>query len=472
MIQIRSCAFLLPAGLCAAMGMAGPADPPAPPAAAAPKAPKVAPVERGALAIVVERAGRVESAHVEPVRLELEAFGGQVTVKDVARRSGPAKAGEAIATLEGKDFDRGLEDMRTAVAEAHRRFDMQREERAMQARMTAAGVEKAQLSAELAAQALELHRDYEAAKAIEMADLALKGSMDGLRDSRDELSQLEKMYQGTSLQTETKDIVLERARRGVERGEVYSKYAKRDNEIFKAIRAPNDSRRVADQAKYSALELESAKLSQRLGEIKAELDMAQAERGLRDADRKLERMEGDAKRLRVKSPGDGYLVVRLQEPGDTVQPRQEVAQLVDLSRLRVKGSMNAEALRIVKPGDTVSVWFPARPEVRAEATVDEIVSVGTPEGDGAAFPFTATLRGTEGAVLPGIEARLVVRGSLADRVLVPSKAVHAEKGRFTVKVMDDGKETEREVRTGASDGAKTEVISGLQPGEQVVVPDA
>jgi RND family efflux transporter MFP subunit len=349
---------------------------------------------------------------------------------------------------------------------------MQREERAMQARMTAAGVEKAQLAAELASQALELHRDYEAAKALEMADLALKGSMDGLRDSRDELSQLEKMYQGTSLQSETKDIVLERARRSVERGEVYNKYARRDNEIFKAIRAPNDTRRVADQAKYSALELESAKLSQRLGEIKAELDLAQAERGLRDADRRLERMEGDAKRLRVKAPGDGYLVVRLQEPGDAVQPRQELAQVVDLSRLRVKGTMSADALRVVKPGDTVPVWFPSRPEVRAEATVDEIVSVGTPEGDGAAFPFTASLRGTDGVVLPGIEARLVVRGSLPERVLVPAKAVRAEKGRFTVKVMADGNEVEREVRTGATDGTRTEVLSGLQPGEQVVMPDA
>jgi hypothetical protein len=75
-------------------------------------------------------------------------------------------------------------------------------------------------------------------------------------------------------------------------------------------------------------------------------------------------------------------------------------------------------------------------------------------------------------VLPGIEARLEVRGKLADRVLVPSKAVKQERGRFTVKVMADGKESEREVRIGATDGTKSEVLSGLQAGEQVVVPDA
>ena len=456
-------------------------DPPAPapqapaaeaPAAPAVKVPKTAAVERGTLEIAVERPGRVESARSDDVRLELEAFGGQVSVKEVVRRSGPVRAGETVATLEGKEFERGLEDLRTAVAEAHKRFAMQKEERAMQARQSVAGVERATLAAELAAQALELHRDYEAAKALEMADLSLKGSLDGLRDSRDELTQLEKMYAGTSLQSETKDIVLDRARRGVERGEIYTKYAKRDNEIFKAVRAPNDSRRVADQAKYSRLELESAQLQQRLGEIKAELEMAAGERSLRDLDRRLEKMEGDAKRLTVKATGDGYLVMRLKDSGDVLQPRQEMASVVDLSTLRVRGTMNADALRVLKQGDVVQAWFPARPEVRAEAVIDELVAVGAPEGDGAAFPFTATLRGIDGSVLPGIEARLEVRGKLADRVLVPSKAVKQERGRFTVKVMADGKESEREVRIGATDGTKSEVISGLQAGEQVVMPDA
>jgi multidrug resistance efflux pump len=444
----------------------------APPAESAPKAVRTAPAERGTLAVVIERSGRVEPVRSESVRLELESFGGPVSVKDVLRRSGPVKAGEPILELEGKDFERGLEDLRTQHAEATRRLEMQREERAMQARQAVAGVERATVAAELAQQALELHRDYEAAKALEMSDLSLKSSLDGLQDSRDELSQLEKMYSGTSLQSETKDIVLERARRGVERGSVYARYAKRDNEIFKAIRAPNDARRVQDQAKQSSLDLESARLQQRLGEIRAELDLAQSERGLRDLGRRLERMEGDAKRLRVASPADGFLVVKVREPGDQLQPRQEVLEVVDLGRLRVRGTLSADAIRFVKPGDSVRVWFPSRPEVRAEAVIDEIVSVGSPEGEGASFPFVATVRSADASVLPGIEARVLVRGSLEDRVLVPSKAIKQDKGRFTVRVAADGKDSEREVRVGVSDGTRTEVVEGIAAGEQVVVPDA
>jgi multidrug resistance efflux pump len=430
-------------------------------------APKTATVERGTLELIIERPGRVESARSDEVRLELEAFSGPVTVKDIVRRSGAVKAGDALVTLEGKEFDKGLEDLRIQAAETQRRFAMQKEERAMQVRQTIAGLERAALAAELAQQALELHRDYDSKK-----DLGLKASLDGLRDNQDELTQLEKMYAGTSLQSETKDIVLDRARRGVERGEIFAKYARRDNEIYKAIRAPNDARRIEDQAKYSKLDLESAQIQQRLGEIRAELDLASSARSLRDIERRLEKMEGDAVRMSVKAPSDGYVVVRVKDVGDQLQPRQELAQVVDLSKLRVRGTMNADALRVVKQGDIAAVWFPARPEIRAEAVIDELVIVGTPEGDGAAFPFVATLRSMDGSVFPGVEARLVLRGTLADRVLVPTKAMKQDKGRFTVKVLSGATQADREVRVGASDGTKTEVLSGLQAGEQVVMPDA
>ncbi len=447
---------------------------PAPKAAdaSAAKAPKTAAAERGDLVLTVERTGRVEPARRTVLRFEPEAFSGQVTVKDIVRRSGPVKSGDMVAVLEGKDFDKGLEDLRTQVTEAKQRLAMQKEERTMQARQSAASVERAELAASLADQAMQLWQDYEQAKALEMNDLSLKSTLDGLKDGKDELAQLEKMYSGTSLQTETKDIVLERARRSVERGETFARYAKRDNEIFKAIKQPNDARRVSDSAKYSKMDLESARLSQRLGEIRSTLELAGAERGLRDLERRLDRMEGDAKRMTVKAEGDGYLVVQLKDAGDAVQARQAVAELVDLAALRVRGNVNADAMRVLKPGDVVQVWFPARPEARAEAVVDELVGVGSPDGDGASFPFVATLRNVDGSVPPGIEARIVVRGTLAGRTLVPNKVIKAEKGRFTVKVWADGKESEREVRTGASDGTRTEVLSGLQAGEQVVVPDA
>jgi len=438
----------------------------------APKAPVTAPAERGELALVVERSARAEAASRVPMRLELEAFGGQVSVKELARRSGAVRAGDPVAVLEGKDLERALADLRTQRDEARRRLEMQREEQAMQARQADASLERAHLGARLAQQSLQLHRDHESAKAMEMAELQLKGSLDMLRDSRDELTQLERMYQGTSLQTETKDIVLERARRGVERGEVYARHAQRDHEVFRAIRHPNETRRIEDQAKDAALALEAAELGSRLGQVRMMLDLAQAERGMRDLERRLGDLERDARAMAVASPADGYLVLKLREAGERLSPGQEIAEVVDLGRLRVRGTLNAAAMRFVRPGDALEAWVPARPEVRATAVVEEIVAVGAPEGEDAAFAFTAMLQGADASVLPGMEVRVVARTALPGRVLVPSKAVSSKAGRFTVRVMAAGAEREREVRVGAADGTRTEIVSGLEPGEQVVVPDA
>ena len=469
---MRTTSFILFMAAAAVAALAGArADGPAP-ATAPPVAPKVAAVERGNLTVTVERSARVEPMTAVPMRLEFEAFQGPVTVGTVARRSGPVRAGEAVATLVGKDFDRMLADLRTQVEESRQRLTMQREEQAMQARQSDAALERARLAARLADQSLALHREYESAKALEMAELSLKMSMDGLRDSRDELTQLERMYQGTSLQTETKDIVLERARRSVERGEVFARHAARDHQTFREIRHPNETRRIEDQAKDAALALEAAALGDRLGEVRMMLDMAQAERSLRDLERRLADLESDGRSMQATSPADGYLVQMLRNPGDRLQPGQVIAEVVDLSRLRVRGTLNTDAMRFVNAGMTLEAWFPARPEARATVTIDEVVMVGAPEGEGAAFAFSGVLQCQDARVLPGMEARVVVRSTLADRVLVPSKAVKASMGRWTVRVRVGEGDEERAVTVGASDGERTEVISGLEPGQQVVLPDA
>ena len=72
----------------------------------------------------------------------------------------------------------------------------------------------------------------------------------------------------------------------------------------------------------------------------------------------------------------------------------------------------------------------------------------------------------------GAEAHIVARKIIPDCILVDSKAVKAEKGKWTVNLWIDGKKVEREIRVGASDGKKTQVISGLAVGDQVVMSDA
>jgi multidrug resistance efflux pump len=448
-----------------------PPTPPANPTPPAPPPPKTSAVEKGALTIVTDRSGRIASSKKTIVRFELEAFNGAVTVVKVVALPGPVKAGAIIAELSGKDFEKTLADLRTQVAESVERLASQVEEQLVARAADATALERAQRSLFLAEQKQKLSREYYFARDLDMASLRLKSKTDSLKDQGDELTQLERMYSDATLESETKDIVIGRARRAMERGQTMFKYGTKDYELFLAIQHPNDVVELDDNVKYAQQALEHLRIRQRLQAISARLTMAATERALEDAKLKLTRMENDAKAMTVKAPVDGLMSINVPDAGESVNPRSLMATIVDPSALEIGGTLDANSLRVLEMGSKVDVWIPSRPEFSGTATVDEIAPIGAPDGEGASYPYVANVRTSDGMWPLGAEAHIVARKIIPDCILVDSKAVKAEKGKWTVNLWIDGKKVEREIRVGASDGKKTQVISGLAVGDQVVMSD-
>lgn len=70
-----------------------------------------------------------------------------------------------LLELAAKELDEQLEDAMTIASEAERRLAMQREERRIAGEQAAIAVERATFTAEVAANAHELFRDYGSARA-------------------------------------------------------------------------------------------------------------------------------------------------------------------------------------------------------------------------------------------------------------------------------------------------------------------
>lgn len=437
-----------------------------------PPVPKLTTVEKGSLTLVADRSGRIGSSKQTLVRFEPESFSGMVTVQRIVAAPGPVRAGAVIAELKGKDFEKALTDLRTQVAEATDRLVAQQEEQTVARAADATALERIERGVFLADQKLKLSREYYFPRDLDMASLRMKGQADGLKDQGDELSQLERMYSDATLESETKDIVIGRARRAMDRGQAYFKYGQKDYELFLSVEHPNDVREIDDNMKYSQQGLDHLRIRQRLQAINARLAIAGAERGLEDAKLRLTRLENDAKIMTVKAPIDGLMSISVPEAGEVVSPRSVMATIVDPSVLEIKGTLDVNSLRVLEPGAQVDVWIPSRPESTGTATLEEITPIGTPDGDGANYPFVATVRTREGVWPLGAEAHIVARKIVPDCILVDSKAIKAEKGKWMVNVWIDGKKVEKEIHIGANDGKKTQVVSGLAVGDQVVLPDA
>lgn len=435
-------------------------------------------VQRGDLVITFDRHARVEPARRVPVRYEPEVFSGRLQLSQRTRAPGPVRAGESVAILGARDFEEQFEDARILAAEAERRLEVQRQERRIALEQARLAVDRAEFAAEVAKRTLEIFKEHESAKTVEMREIGLQYQRDALKDEREELSQLEKMYKGTSLAEETKDIVLERARRALARSERQSKYWDRDFRNFTEVFHPQETRRVTDAARFADFDLEVARVNARLANVRAELDLAAAERGVRDAGRRAVRLERDKGRLTVTATTDGYWLPQIREEAEAVQPWQTIGEVLEISPMRLRGTLDPAAFRVLERqadgtlvGTVTPVRFTALPELVASARFTEVVTVGTAEAESTAFQFVAAIEGDLSGVMIGLDAIVSGRRTLNGVLLVPDKAISGGPSRPVVKRKTADGEEEVQVRLGPSASGKTVIMEGLSEGDRVVTPD-
>jgi membrane fusion protein (multidrug efflux system) len=122
----------------------------------------------------------------------------------------------------------------------------------------------------------------------------------------------------------------------------------------------------------------------------------------------------------------------------------------------------------VHPGLDVNLTFPAYP---GETFPAKVVTLA-PAGDTRAHTFDAKIVPTtqDQRLLPGMFAQVqVIAAQKPDAILVPREAVIQQGTQPVVFVNNNGKAAQRPIQIGMSDNTSIEVVSGLAPGEQVVV---
>lgn len=172
----------------------------------------------------------------------------------------------------------------------------------------------------------------------------------------------------------------------------------------------------------------------------------------------------------VPAPLGGIVLEREANPGLNVETSTKLFTVADLSTVWVVGDLYERDLARVRVGSPARITMQAYPDVVLEGRVSYIdprLSAGT---------RTARLR----VEVPNPDQRLrlgmyvdleVSSGEPVQAALVPRAAVQTLGDRHVVYVAAAGEPRrfiEREVRLGAAAGDRIEVLSGLQPGDQVV----
>ncbi len=191
--------------------------------------------------------------------------------------------------------------------------------------------------------------------------------------------------------------------------------------------------------------------------------------GLSDA--QISRIEktGEAeRRIDYYAPFDGYVMELGARQGAAIEPGAKLFQLANLSSVWMIAEVPEAQAAWVRTGNPAEAQVPALPGERFEGKVDYLY----PELTQATrtLKVRVVFNNPGGHLRPGMFATVHLRGATQESVLtVPTEAVIKTGARSIVILADDATHFRPAVvRVGAEHGGRSEILQGLQLGQNVV----
>jgi Cu(I)/Ag(I) efflux system membrane fusion protein len=171
--------------------------------------------------------------------------------------------------------------------------------------------------------------------------------------------------------------------------------------------------------------------------------------------------------LTLRSPASGIVVEKSAIEGSRIMPGMDLFRIADLSRVWIDGEVFEKDLSLVRIGQHADVTFEAYPGEVFDAVISYVhptVSIESRTGRVRLELENPGLR-----LKPGMYAQVALHSAGERQVLVvPRAAVHYTGTRSLVFVRHGETLMPHEVTTGHVAGAEVEILSGIDPGMQVV----
>ncbi len=169
----------------------------------------------------------------------------------------------------------------------------------------------------------------------------------------------------------------------------------------------------------------------------------------------------------IRAPFDGRTGLRRVSVGSLIAPGTVITTLDDTRVIKLDFSVPETFIAVLVEGLPVSARSVAFPEREFSGKVVSIDSRIDPTS--RSITARAELPNPDGALKPGMFLTVRLRDKRAPAVMVSEQALVPEEGRQFVYVVVDGRAQKREIIIGRRSPGKVEVVSGLAPGELVVV---
>lgn len=262
---------------------------------------------------------------------------------------------------------------------------------------------------------------------------------------------------------------LEATRRAVAENRVRLEQARLTLQRNKALRAEG----IVNQADLDSADTEVRALEARL---------ALSEEQVRVSERQVALRQNDVTDTVILAPFDGVAISKDAQPGEMISPvsagggftRTGICSIVDMSSLEIEVDVNESYINRVSPAQRVEAVLDAYPEWRIPGRV--IITVPTADRQKATVLVRIAFDKLDPRILPDMGIKVAFLGAetpaavAATPVTIAKSALRTEAGSQVVYVVTgDNRVERRAIRVGPVRNDRVEVISGLTPGERLVL---
>lgn len=249
-----------------------------------------------------------------------------------------------------------------------------------------------------------------------------------------------------------------------------------DDMDLKARLQQADAALLAAEAQQAQAALDVKRLSQLID------SGAASQQEYDQAATKLKYADADAQRLRdaiseakaelsyatITAPIDGTIVDKRADVGDTALPGQVLLTLYDPRKMQLVATVRESLAHQLKIGQTLAIHVEVLNK-NVQAVISEIV----PEAQSASRTFQVKLTSPDLAgIYPGMFGRLLIPTGTEHVLVIPASAVIRVGQIELVDRVVDKQLHRRAIRTGRAIGNDIEILSGLEPDDQVVTHTA
>lgn len=206
---------------------------------------------------------------------------------------------------------------------------------------------------------------------------------------------------------------------------------------------------------------QTEKLFQIDGVSKTALDEARLE---------LEVAQTESDKTKLIASRDGIIGEKEAEVGEFVNPQRKIAKLVSIKNVVVEVGIIEKQVDKVYPGQKILITVDAYPGNIFEGTIETISPIVGSDGS-KTFSVRSKIPNPDSLLLPGMFARSkIITFEVDDAISVPNDSLNKTPGGFQVFVINKDNVAEaRDVQVGYPAAEFTQIESGLNPGEIVVV---